>query len=167
MTNCPEPVKMRRVFADLLHQEMAENKKIWVVTGDLGYKMWDQIRIDYPGRFINVKAAEQTMIGVGVGLALRGQIPFVYSITPFLLYRPFETIRNYVNHEKIPVKLVASGRDQDYRHDGFSHWAEEDKKIMAVLNNIRAEWPETNEELPALLAAMIRQEIPYYLNLRK
>lgn len=167
MTNRLEPVKMRRAFADLLYQEMAENKNIWVVTGDLGYKMWDQIRLDYPDRFINVKAAEQTMIGVGIGLALRGQIPFVYSITPFLLYRPFESIRNYVNHEKIPVKLVAAGRDRDYQHDGFSHWAEEDKKIMAILNNIKAEWPETNEELPALLAAMIRQESPYYINLKK
>lgn len=167
MTNRLEPVKMRRAFADLLYQEMAKNRKIWVVTGDLGYKMWDQIRIDYPDRFINVKAAEQTMIGVGIGLALQGQIPFVYSITPFLLYRPFETIRNYVNHEKIPVKLVGSGRDQEYHHDGFSHWAEEDKKIMTVLDNIKAAWPETNEELPALLTAMIRDEVPYYLNLKK
>jgi transketolase len=167
MNDRQAPVKMRRAFADLLHQEMAKNKKIWVVTGDLGYKMWDQIRIDYPDRFINVKAAEQTMLGVGIGLALRGRLPFVYSITPFLLYRPFETIRNYLNHEKIPVKLVASGRDQEYSHDGFSHWANEDKKIMAVLDNIRTAWPETNEELPVLLAKMIREEVPYYLNLKK
>jgi transketolase len=50
----------------------------------------------------------------------------VYSITPFVLYRPFEWIRNYLDHEKIPVKLVGGGRDKDYGYLGFSHWAEED-----------------------------------------
>jgi len=167
MKNDQAPVKMRRCFADILYAKMAENNSIWVVTADLGYKMWDQIRTDYHDRFINVKAAEQTMIGVGVGLALKGKIPFVFSITPFLIYRPFESIRNYIDHEKIPVKLVASGRDKDYSHDGYSHWAEEDKKVMAIFSNISAQWPETNEELPALVTEMIQQDRPYYLNLKK
>ena len=160
-------VRMKRCFVDILHAKMARNKDIWVVTGDLGYKMWDEIKLDYGERFINVGVAEQTMLGVGVGLALEGKIPFVYSITPFLLYRPFESIRNYVNRERIPVKLVASGRDRDYIHDGFSHWAEEDKKIMGVLSNINSKWPITNEELPGLVDEMIENKVPYYLNLRK
>src|SRR3989304_5093505 len=110
MSNGVAPVRMRRCFVDVLHTKMAVNNDIWVVTGDLGYKMWDEIRRDYNNRFINVGSAEQVMVGVGIGLALEGKIPFVYSITPFLLYRPFETIRNYVNREEVPVKLVGSGR---------------------------------------------------------
>jgi transketolase len=107
------------------------------------------------------------MVGIGVGLALEGKIPFVYSITPFLLYRPFETIRNYVNREKVPVKLVGSGRNRDYSHDGFSHWAEEDKEIMKIFGNIRSRWPETKEEIPGLVQEMINNPVPYYINLRK
>jgi len=160
-------VKMKRCFVDILHKKMSENKNIWVVTGDLGYKMWDEIKRDYPKRFINVGAAEQSMVGVGIGLALEGKIPFVYSISPFLLYRPFETIRNYLNQEKIPVKLIGSGRDKDYFRDGFSHWALEDREIMKILNNINARWPETNEDLPEIVNEMIRNNSPYYLNLRK
>jgi len=160
-------VKMRRCFVDILHAKMAKNKDIWVVTGDLGYKMWDEIKSDYGERFINVGAAEQTMLGVGVGLALEGKIPFVYSITPFLLYRPFESIRNYVNRERIPVKLVASGRDRDYIQDGFSHWAEEDKEIMKILSNIRPRWPEENSEIKGLIEEMLENNNPYYINLRK
>jgi transketolase len=158
---------MRRYFVDILHAKMKRNKDIWVVTGDLGYKMWDEIKLDYGERFINVGAAEQAMLGVGIGLALEGKIPFVYSITPFLLYRPFESIRNYVNQERIPVKLVASGRNRDYVHDGFSHWAEEDIKIMDILSNINSKWPITNEELPCIIDDMIENNVPYYLNLRK
>ena len=160
-------IKMRRYFADVLHTKMRDDARIWVVTGDLGYKMWDKIKTDFPDRFINVGAAEQVMVGLGVGLALEGKIPFVYSITTFLLYRPFETIRNYVNREKISVKLVGSGRDKDYLHDGFSHWSEEDKKIMKIFANIHSRWPEINEEIPDLVEEMINNDVPYYINLKK
>lgn len=167
MKKTQTPVKMRRVFADCLHQEMSANKKIWVLAGDLGYKMWDPIRADYPGRFINVGAAEQVLIDIAVGLALEGKIPFVYSITPFLLYRPFEGIRNYIDHERIPVKLIGCGRGRDYYHDGFSHWAEEDRKVMGIFRNIRAYWPEKNSQLPALIKKMVRSPVPFYVNLLK
>lgn len=158
---------MRRTFFQELYKVMSKNKNIWAVTGDLGYGGFDLIRKDFGERFINVGAAEQSMIGIAVGLALEGKIPFVYSITTFLLYRPFETIRNYVNHEKIPVKLVGSGRNKDYAHDGFSHWAEEDVHVMNLFRNIRPLWPETKEEIPGLLSKMIRINYPFYLNLKR
>jgi len=154
-------------FTHALYKEMKKNPDIWVVTGDLGYHMLDAINNTFPERFINVGAAEQSMAGVGVGLALQGKIPFVYSITPFLLYRPFETIRNYVNRESIPVKLIGGGRDQDYLHDGFSHWAEEDRYIMKMFRMIRSYWPETYEEIESLVKEMVATPKPYYLNLKR
>ena len=159
--------KMRRCFADILHQRMAQNKDIWVITSDLGYKMWDKVRDDYPRRFLNAGASEQAMMGIAVGLALEGKIPVVYSITPFLLYRSFETIRNYVDHEQVPVKLIASGRGRDYAHDGFSHWAEEDRDVLKILSNIQSRWPESEQELPAMIDEMIARPVPYYINLKK
>jgi transketolase len=157
----------RGYFAYELHQQMRKNKDIFLVVGDLGFKMFDSIQNSYPDRFINTGAAEQSLIGISVGLALEGKIPFAYSITPFLLYRGFETIRNYINREKIPVKLVGGGRDQDYLHDGFSHWAEEDKKVMRIFNNIKAYWPETKEEVPNIVKEMVKKKKPYYLNLTR
>lgn len=160
-------IKMRAFFAECIHKEMRKNKNIYVVINDLGYKMWDKIKKDYPERFINVGAAEQTLIGVGVGLALSGKIPIVYSITTFLLYRPFETIRNYVHHEKIPVKLIGAGRNRDYIHDGISHWAEEDKEVMAILKNIKSYWPENTKEISKLVNQMLKNNKPYYVNLKR
>ncbi len=157
----------RRRFADSVYTEMEKNPKIIVLTGDLGYKMWDPIRNDFHDRFINVGAAEQSLIGLSVGLALEGKIPLAFSITPFLLYRPFETIRNYVNHEKIPVKLIGSGRDNDYLHDGFSHWSEEDKKVMEIFSNIKSFWPDDVETIPELVKQMVTDNNPYYINLKR
>lgn len=158
---------MRRSFADEIHKHMKRNDRMWVLVNDLGYKMWDPIRKDFPRRFINVGAAEQAMMGIAVGLALEGNIPIVYSITTFLLYRPFETIRNYIHHEKIPVKLVGSGRDRDYAHDGISHWPTKEREVLSIFDNIEAHWPERLEEIPSLVSAMIRSKKPWYINLRR
>lgn len=158
---------MRGWFAYELYRQMAKNDKIWLIVGDLGYKAFDYIRRDFPERFINCGASEQAMLGIAAGMALNGKIPFVYSITTFLLYRPFETIRNYINHEEIPVKLIAAGRDRDYTHDGFSHWAQEDKKVLKIFKNIRAVWPKSHEEIPDLINDMIKTDKPWYLNLRR
>ena len=97
---------MRKLFAEKLHNEMAVNENIYLLTGDLGYGLWDRIKIDYPDRFINFLSSEQLMLGAAVGMALEGKIPVVYSISPFVLYRPFEWIRNYLHNENIGVKLV-------------------------------------------------------------
>lgn len=158
---------MRGWLAWELHTHMVDNENIWVVTGDLGYKMFDNIKKDFPERFINAGVSEQAMLGICVGLSLEGKIPFAYSITPFLLYRPFETIRNYLNREQIPVKLIGGGRDKEYLYDGFSHWAEEDREVMKIFSNITSYWPETKEEIPDLLTDIIYNNKPTYLNLTR
>lgn len=158
---------LRRRFADEIYAAMKKNKKIIVVTGDLGYRIWDQIRQDFPDRFYNVGAAEQALIGIAVGLALEGKIPIVFSITPFLLYRPFETIRNYVDHEKIPIKMIGSGRDKDYEHDGFSHWSQEDRDIMKIFKNINSIWPENADEVSKIVPKLLSDNEPWYINLKR
>lgn len=157
----------RGYFAWALYNEMARNKDIWLITADLGYKVFDRHIEAFPERAINVGAAENAAIDIGVGLALEGKIPVVYSITPFLLYRPFEAIRNYINHEQIPVKLVGSGRDTDYAHDGFSHHAQDDKAVMSLLTNIHSHWPQTKEEILTLTPHILSDPRPQYLNLTR
>ena len=156
---------MRKEFALMLHSEMAANENIYLLTGDLGYGLWDKIKIDYPDRFINFLSSEQLMLGAASGMALEGKIPVVYSITPFLLYRPFEWIRNYLDHEQIPVKLVGGGRDKDYGYLGFSHWGEEDIDILSNFKNIQLMKPvELNYQV---LVAFLYSEKATYLNLKR
>jgi transketolase len=157
----------RGYFFYALWEQMKSNKDIFVLTGDLGFGMLNEIRDDYPNRFYNVGAAEQALVDIGVGLAMSGKIPVCYSITPFILYRPFESLRNYLNSEKIPVVLVGGGRDKDYLHDGFSHWSEEDREVMKLFPNIKSYWPETKEEIPDLVTKITIDRCPTYVNLRR
>ena len=158
---------MRREFAKRLHHEMGKNKDIVLLTGDLGYGLWDRIRIDYPDRFYNVGSSEQLMLGMACGFAMEKKIPLVYSITPFLLYRPFEFIRNYIDHEKVAVKLVGGGRNRDYGYLGFSHWAEEDKKVMACVENIKTLHPPDIESMERSFKDILNPKLPLYINLKR
>src|SRR5260221_5103862 len=98
------------------------------------------------------------MVGIACGLALEGKIPFVYSITPFLLYRPFELLRTYVDHEHIPIKLIGSGRDTDYKHDGYSHDATDVLTIINTLPNIVQYWPEDKETVADNVEMMVKND---------
>lgn len=99
---------------------MKTNPDVYLLVGDLGYGGADKIKDDFPQRFINCGASEQAMVDIAVGLALEGKIPFVYTITSFYL-RAAEQISLYLSHEQIAVHLAGSGRDDDYKDDGFSH----------------------------------------------
>lgn len=163
----PTHDSIRGWFAAALHDEMEKDERIWCLTGDLGYLMLDKIRDDFPDRFVNVGASEQLLIGAGVGLALSGKIPFCYSITTFLIYRPFEWLRNYLHHENIPVILVGSGWEKDYEHDGISHQPFEAGKVLDCLPNIQQLYPDYKEELPFMVNEMVANPKPSFLCLRR
>ena len=154
---------MRKQFSEMLHSEMSLNENIVLLTADLGYGLWDKIKIDYPDRFFDVGSSEQLMLGSACGMALENKIPICYSITPFLLYRPFEWIRNYLSHEKINVKLVGAGRNDDYSRDGFTHHAFDDIVIMENFQNIKKMYPVNLTK--ATVEKFINCNCPAYMNL--
>ena len=158
---------MRRDFRPLLFDHMRRDERIWVVTPDLGYGFFDQIAAEFPARFVNVGAAEVAAMGVAVGLADDGKIPVVYSITPFLLKRPFEVIDNYLEHEGANVKLCGGGRDKCYSHDGYSHDATNAKQILSCWPHIKQFWPETVADLSAATQEWLYHDGPAFLSLRR
>jgi len=158
---------MRKDFENLLFNEMATNPNIYLITGDLGYGLWDRIRDTYPTRFFNVGSSEMVMMGTGIGLAMDGMIPFVYSITPFAIYRPFEMIRNYLVKENIPVKIIGGGRNKDYGYLGFSHWAEEDLDVLGSFRKLQLFKPPSAKELVYAFRTAIDTPKPCYINLSK
>jgi len=158
---------MRGWFSGALLEEMKANKDIVLVTCDLGYKQFDRIRDEMGTQFLNVGAAEQAGTGIAVGMALKGKIPILYSITNFALYRNFEWLRNYLDHEEIPVKIVGSGRDYDYAHDGWTHHCPDAKQVLDCLPNIVQYWPDSNEEAVKMLKEMLNNGKPSFMSLRR
>ena len=156
---------MRKMFIDWLFDKMAQDPDVVLVTADLGFGLLDRIRETYPDRFWNVGAAEQLLLGVGVGLSLEGKKPVLYSITSFVLYRPYEWIRNYLGKEKIPCMLVGSGLGNDYSHDGFSHWSFDYEDICNLVN-IDCILP-TKDNIASSLDDALNSNSPCFVGLRR
>jgi transketolase len=107
------------------------------------------------------------MMDIAVGMAYDGKIPFVYSITPFLIYRPFETLRTYIDFENLPVKLIGAGRNDDYKHDGVSHDATDVGLYLNNLQNIQQYWPHHKQEIPDMLDEIVNNNKPSFISLTR
>lgn len=153
----------RGYFAGALQEAMREDEDIYILTGDLGFGMWDSLKEEFPNRFINCGASEAAMLGIAVGLAQEGKKPFVYTITSFFL-RAAETINIYLKHENAPVRLVGSGRDGDYAHDGFSHDATD---AQYFLNDLMTYYPEEKEQVPDMVKRMVGTDEACFISLRR
>jgi transketolase len=155
---------MRKLFGQLLKEEMKWNDEVFLLAGDVGYGVLD---MSLPNSR-NMGASEQLLLGAAVGLTYEGKTPVCYAITPHLLLRPAEWIRNYLGYEGVPVKLVGAGRDQDYGNLGHTHWCEEDGALLDVLApNVERYRPESKDELEFLFKAFLYSKNPAYLNLRR
>lgn len=160
---------MKKEFFDYMLDIMEENKNVYFLMAGLGYPRVEEFLQKYPERAFNTEASEQATLDIAVGLAYAGKIPVVYSITPFLLYRGFETIRTYINHEKLPIILIGAGRDDDYsKHDGFSHYAGDDIDFIKHFCNINSHWPKDIKEMKMWLdKAIHNREEATYINLMR
>ena len=58
-----------------------------------------------------------------------------------------EIIRNYMERDQIPVKILGAGRGKDYDWLGWSHWAVDDADHMSGFKNIKKVWPEDAEAM--------------------
>ena len=76
----------------MLFTKLEKNKKVLVADISPAGSISD-FKNQFPERFINTGVAEQSMIGIAAGLALKGMKKFCYTIATFALYRPFEMIR--------------------------------------------------------------------------
>lgn len=158
---------MRNSFAFEIGKIIHSDPKVILLLGDVGYGIFDDLRKKCPDQVINVGSAEQLLIGAAVGLALEGRVPICYSITPFLVLRPFEFIRNYLNIEKLPVKLVGSGRDYDYSEAGYTHHAHDVPRYLDQFENIRKFYPQSNLQLLEVLETFVYGEQPAFLSLKR
>ena len=155
----------RGYFAGHMVDKLVD-KNLYILTADLGYGVFDRIQKLHPNQLINTGAAEQSMLGAGVGMTLAGKTAFCYSITPFLIYRPLEWIRTFLHHDQIPVKLVGSGRDKDYAHDGITHDATGVKELLDMFDIVQF-YPESKEEVPDMVDEMINNNKPSFISLER
>jgi transketolase len=159
---------MRNAFANAFYEIAKNDKRVYLVVADItaaaGVASFQK---ESPERFLNVGVAEQMMIGMSAGLALRGCIPFAYTIATFTIYRPFEQVRVDCCYHNLPVKLVGVGGGVNYSTLGSTHHAQEDVALMSALPNMTILAPCDPAEAAATTKASFEAPGPVYLRLGK
>jgi transketolase len=156
---------MRNAFIRGPTEAAATDDRIVFLTGDLGFKLFDDFARRYPGRFMNVGVAEATMAGVAAGLALEGKKPFIYSIVPFATLRCYEQIRNDICYHDTDVTVVGVGGGYSYGPNGPTHHALEDIAVMRVVPNMTVVCPGDPAETIGAVHALAKHRGPAYLRL--
>lgn len=130
---------MRDAFLSEILNAMHSGENIFFLTADLGAPALDQIRSNYPDRFLNVGIAEQNLINVATGLALEGLTVYAYAIAPFITTKCFEQIRVNLailsQLRPVNVNLIGVGAGFSYDILGPTHHCLEDLSIMRTLPN--------------------------------
>lgn len=158
---------MRNIFINKLIQASKKDPDIILLTSDLGFNAFEPYREQFPKQFYNIGVAENNMVGVGSGLALKGKKVFIYSIIPFLIFRCFEQIRNIICHNDLNVKLIGAGGGFSYGNQGVSHNATEDLSILRTLPNLTIFTPGTKIEATLAFDIMMDQNGPGFIRLGK
>jgi transketolase len=160
---------MRNTFSEALYQEATQNRDIYIVVADISPAgSMSKFSTQYPERFINVGVAEQSMIGICAGLALKGCQPFAYTIATFSLYRPFEMVRDDLCYQNLPVTVVGMGAGVIYSTLGGTHHTMEDIAIAGAIPNMQIVAPCDPAECAEATRWCARQKNgPVYLRIGK
>jgi transketolase len=158
---------MRNAFIRELSQLAEADPRIFLITGDLGFGVFDDFARRYPRQFLNAGVAEQNMTGVATGLALEGRIVFTYSIANFPSLRCLEQIRNDAAYHDANVKIVSIGSGFSYGQLGFSHHATEDIAILRSLPGLTVVSPADEWEVREATRAIANMAGTCYLRLDK
>lgn len=158
---------MRAAVIKKLEELMLTDDDIVVITGDLGFLLFDRIREKFPKRFYNAGISEQSMVGIAAGLAKEGKKVILYSIIPFLLYRPFEQILLDVCYHRLPVIFLGSGDGFSYGVEGFTHYGLNDLSLTLQIPNMRVYAPAETSEAVKFLEESLKKSEPSYIRLSK
>ncbi len=158
-------MKMRNAFVRKLTELVSNNKDIYLLTGDLGFSVFDDFKEKFPENYINVGLSESNMVGMAAGMAMEGMQVFIYSIIPFITFRVLEHIRNDICEQNLPVKIVGVGEGITYATEGPTHHSIEDIGVMASLPNITVLSPGDPIEVEKLVEQTLNLNSPVYIRL--
>lgn len=160
---------MRNAFSDVIYEIGQKNTKICALVADISPAgSIVKFREEFPERFINTGVAEQAMIGIAAGLALKGMRPFCYTIATFSLYRPFEMIRVDLCYQNLPVTIIGMGAGLIYSTLGSTHHSMEDIAIASAIPNMTVLAPCDPSEMRLMTEwCATKSNGPVYMRLGK
>jgi transketolase len=159
---------LRDVWADTLVTLAKDDPRIVVLDGDLANSTKaDKFAAAHPDRFLEMGIAEQNMVGVAVGMAALGFVPWLSSFTVFFTHRAVDPIRMLVAQTNANVKIGAAYSGLMTGFTGKTHQDVEDLAIMRAMPQMTVLAPADQYECAAMIKWASDYNGPVYLRLTR
>lgn len=156
----------RRIFIDTLIELAQKDDKIVLIICDTGFNYIEKFQEKFPDRFFNFGVTEQSTVLIAAGMALSGLKPYFYSMIPFVLFRPYEMVRNGVVKHNANVKILGVQGGPSYKMLGFSHNLSHDKEDTDLCDNIGLKWYKPKlEEVKQIILESYQSDQSCYIRL--
>lgn len=160
-------IDLRVSFIDTLITLADKDKKIVLIVPDVGFKHADRFKEKFRDRYFNFGVTEQSTVVAAAAMALSGLKPYVYSMRNFILYRPYEMVRNAIVCHNANVKLIGVSGSSAYKFLGFSHndrFEDEDVTTATTLGLV-VNTPKTPQEVIKTVLREYKSLKPSYTRL--
>ena len=157
----------RRVFIDTLIELAEKDDKIVLIVPDVGFNYIEKFQEKFPTRFFNFGVTEQSVILIVSAMALAGFKPYVYSMINFVLFRPYEMVRNGIVHHNANVKLLGVKGSSSYKFLGFSHNMTSKNEDTDACSALGLSWniPQNQEAVRDAIEVTYKSNSPAYIRL--
>ena len=157
----------RKVFLQTLMKFAEQDQKVIFIIGDVGFSFIEEYKAKFPNQFLNSGACEQTMMNIAVGLANGGWKPYVYTMINFIIFRPYEQVRNNIAWGNSNVKLFGVEGSAAYSFLGMSHnvYGDEEEQLLGHLPNLNRYYPKTEEEIAEKMLEEYNRKGPAYFKI--
>jgi len=154
----------RDAYGETLVEIGKMNPDVVVLDADLSKATKSSIFLEkFPERFFNVGIQEANLVGVAVGLASCGKIPFISSFASFLISKGFDQLRMGVAFSELNVKVVGSHGGISVGEDGASQMSIEDIALMTSLPGFVVVVPSDETSTRALVLETAKHSGPVYI----
>lgn len=156
-------ITMRQQMIQTVSELLETDKRLVLVLGDISVESFNAAF--QSERIINAGIMEQAMTSVAAGMALEGFIPVLHSITPFLIERPFEQIKDDFCYQELGGNFISTGASYDYSTEGMTHHGPGDVQILRSLPGMQIIVPGTAGEFDRLFRESYANGSPTYFRL--
>ena len=159
---------LRDVFGDTLVSLGSTNPNLLVLDADLANSTKaDKFAKAHPARFLQMGIAEQNFVGVAVGLASLGFVPWLSSFTVFFTHRAIDPIRMLVAQTHANVKIGAAYAGLMTGLTGKTHHDVQDLAIMRAMPDMVVLAPGDPIEAEAVIRWATEYEGPVFIRLAR
>lgn len=156
---------MRAACFDCIYDLARQDPRVVFIGSDMGTESLQRFKDEMPDRFFMEGVSEANLVGMAVGLAMEGYIPYVTTIAAFLTRRCFEQVLLDVGLHRANVRLVGSGGGLVYAPLGPTHQATDDVALMSLVPGMTVLVPADAQEMRDLMQATSTHCGPIYIRL--